>query len=159
MNDAPLEPLEGRFATVVDIGEFRVRHGRTPYKAEKTLCRHLHLIVSQSERRVWCEDCQKTIEPMDAVISFFNQWSQMEEHYRYLHSKVSDGLSATLNRRASKAVDKVWGGGNAISCPHCHKGILPEDIGDCVPSWSSREYEIARRKAATEPKPKDPAHD
>ena len=156
MGEIPLEPFDSNRSIVIDIGEFRIRHGRTPYKEEKRLCLHKNLIISSSERRVWCEDCNKTIEPMDAVLSLFNVWQKLEAHYSAEHHKINEGRDATLVRRASKAIDREWGRKMGVCCPHCRRGIFPEDIGDFAPATVSREYENAMRKRSATKAPAPP---
>lgn len=150
---APLEPFADPHGRIIDIGEFRIRHGRTPYKEEKMLCRHANLIVSQSERRIWCEDCQKDIEPFEVVLKFQREWGRIDAHYRSEHAKAQEALSATLIRRAAKSIDRTWGRKMAPCCPGCNIALLPEDFANGAISAVSMEYEEARRKRDGRPMP------
>lgn len=124
--DIPLEPLPDNHDRVVSIGDFfRVRHGRTPFRREKELCKHNHLVLSQSERRIWCEDCEKNIDPFDAVLTFQRQWAALDAHYKGLKQQTADGMTATLNRRASKEIDRIWSGKMLPLCPHDTYGRQP----------------------------------
>ena len=74
MDKPPVEPLSYLGGVkVVDIGELRVARGRT--RRPFSLCLHKHLTYDNTERRVWCEDCEQEIDPYDAfekLVEHFN---------------------------------------------------------------------------------------
>lgn len=148
MSDPPLEPLPGdarmELAEVIDFGTVRLRRGRSNYRTKQ--CAHRSMIYSHSERRVWCEDCNRTIENFDAFTTLVVHFEEMARDARHRLAKANEALQATIHRRATKAVDKAWSGSlPALGCPHCGGGILPEDWQEGAMSQSSREYEVARR--------------
>lgn len=58
---------------VVDIGDLRIQRGRTMRLFEP--CKHLHLTYCDNERRIFCEDCKKTISGFDgfkSLVEFFD---------------------------------------------------------------------------------------
>jgi len=130
-------------ATVVDLSEVRVRWGRT--KTGTKVCEHKKLIYSTTERRVWCEDCERTIDNFDAMMTMVKHFGAMETAARYKLKVAEEAKQATLVRRAAKSLDRTWGHKMAACCPHCRRGLLPEDFeggGAAI----ARDLEIARRK-------------
>jgi len=74
---------------VVDLASVRIRLGRTPFKAKA--CEHRSLIDSLAERRVWCEDCERTIDNFHAFLIFTRKFEEMLQEARHrMHSKRGD---------------------------------------------------------------------
>jgi Zn finger protein HypA/HybF involved in hydrogenase expression len=152
MTDEPIVPSEGSRpfgAEVIDLDGVRIQHGMPVYRKGGS-CQHHHLAYNPGERRVWCEDCERTIESFDAFMVVVKSFQAMARAARHNMEKADAALKATINRRAAKEVDRAWSGrGMAILCPHCQGGLLPEDFvgGGAL---CSRDIELARRKRAKE---------
>lgn len=148
-DDIPLEPDDTARpfgATVIDLGEVRIAWGRTKLRAGKK-CEHRTLVYSTEEKRVWCEDCKRTVENWDALMMVVKYFRAMEDAARSKNAKADEALKSTARLRATKALDKAWSGNvYAVACPHCRGGLLPEDFADGARSMTSREIEIRRRQ-------------
>jgi hypothetical protein len=150
MTDEPIIPREDATpysAVVIDLAGIRIQWGMPKYKPGGA-CPHRSLTYSQNERRVWCRDCERTIDNFDAFMVFVHGFQDMERDAKTKIEKADDALKATINRRAAKQIDRAWSGhGMAILCPHCDGGLLPEDFvnggAEC-----SRDIELARRARA-----------
>ena len=143
--DVPLEnrnDCEPFGSPVIDFAGVRVAQGMRKFHHRQ--CEHNSLVYNVSERRIWCETCERTIESFDAFMSLANQFHAMVRAAEYERRQARDALGAVLVRRAAKAIDRVWGRGMAMQCPHCHNGILAHDALSC--GSISGEIEIARRK-------------
>jgi hypothetical protein len=123
----------------------RVRWGRRPYKAPKE-CEHKHLTYAQNESRVWCSDCERTIENFDAFMVLAKNFERMVRDVQNQNYKAAEGAKAVLIRRAAKEIDRTWGHKMAPRCPHCREGLLPHDFAEGCAMAVSQEVEIARRK-------------
>lgn len=155
-DETPIDPdndaLESRteaqpfIAHVIDLAGIRIKWGMPAARAVR--CDHKQLIYSQTERRVWCEGCRRSVDNFDALLMVIRHFEKMEADADRKMQKADEALTATIHRRATKAIDKAWSrlGGVAIACPHCNGGILPEDFADGVKTRYSREYELARRE-------------
>ena len=150
MADHPIKPrvdAKPHVAEVIDLDGVRIQWG-LPETRYNERCGHTSLVYSQEERRVWCEDCNRTIENFEAFMVFVHNFQRIEQAASYKMAKADAAMKATIHRRATKAIDKAWSGRvGAISCPHCKGGLLPEDYADGIPSWTSREIELARRES------------
>lgn len=146
--DPPLEVLPdgGSYVgVVVDLDSVRIRTGRTP-RGLKT-CQHKHMIYNQTERRIWCEDCERTIDNFDAFQTFTRHFKAMEREAGHKLRIAQEALAGAARLRATKELDRLWSGRRmAPCCPHCNRGLIPEDFADGVRSTTSLEFEIARRK-------------
>lgn len=71
-DDPIIEPGFLGGVKVVTIGDLRVARGlsRRPYSS----CSHRALIYDQSERRIWCQDCEKDVDHFAAFIHLVEQY-------------------------------------------------------------------------------------
>lgn len=153
----PIVDYEGQTpfgSPVIDLAEMRIAFGRA--KDFKKVCSHRRLTYDPKERRVWCQECESTIDNFDAFMTLASHWHEMERAARAKLARAAETEKATLVKRAAKNLDRHWNCRHpmAVSCPHCQGGLLPEDFqsgGTAV----SRDIELARRarvQAGKEPK-------
>ncbi|WP_216179309.1 hypothetical protein [Verticiella alkaliphila] len=139
---APIQPLDFIAGVkVVDIGDLRVARGMTrrPYSA----CKHLSLTYDQTERRIWCRDCETEVESFDAFMQLVNRHSQFDAKIERLQAAEKH----TLFSRAGKTMDEAFRSRKmAPLCPHCKEMIFPEDVANGV-GMGNKEMEISRRAA------------
>lgn len=138
----PIVPQDFLYgSTVVDIGDLRVARGLT--RRPISTCKHSRLVYDQTERRVYCEDCERDIEPFDAFL-------QLVERHHHLQAKaerIRREAEHTITSRAAKRMDEAWRSHKmAPCCPHCKAVILPQDVVDGV-SMTNKEWELKRRAA------------
>lgn len=144
--DPPLDPVtdSSRYlAEVIDLSGVRVRLGRTSYKIKK--CEHKKLIYCQSERRIWCEDCDRTIDSFDGFMTLTNHFAGMLSQAKSLTAKAVEAMKSTARLRATKELDRIWGRSMAPCCPNCKHGLLPEDFADGAAGTYSAEFVRASR--------------
>ena len=100
MADVPLEPMDdaGMYHhTVVDLAEYRVQLGRTPRHAKT--CLHSNLVYSREERRVWCRDCERTIDPFDAFAGIVGRFTDLMQDVQSRQRKAEEAMAATARQR------------------------------------------------------------
>lgn len=132
-------------APVIDLAEVRIRLGFPDIKPGKQ-CEHVHLIYSKSDRRVWCEDCERTLDNFDAFLIFTTHFHEMERAAIGKIKRAKEAEQAVVHRKAAKVFDRAWSGHQmAVACPHCRLGLLPEDFADGGAQCSA-EIERARRR-------------
>lgn len=148
-DDVPLIEIQGGEpfgAPVIDLAEVRIKRGFSDLKVGRP-CEHKRLMYSTTERRVWCEDCSRTIDGFDAFMTVTNHFHAMELAAREKLRRAKDAEALTISLRAAKVFDKAWRGNQmAVSCPHCRTGLLPEDFLSGG-SQVSADIERARRRA------------
>lgn len=144
-------------AEVIDLDGIRIRWGRPIPGARK--CEHKHMVYCQDERRVWCENCKRTIDNFDALMVVVYHLENMQREANAKLRAAEEAARHAARLRAVKALDRAWSGNvAAVGCPHCGGGLLPEDFVNGGFSSTSREIEIARRRAARRaPSPPPPS--
>lgn len=145
MGDYPLVPdPDGKpfCAEIIDLDEIRIQYGRKP--AGQATCEHRRLVYSRGERRVWCQDCERTLDGFDAFYVLTQHFEKMSAAVRRKNEKADEAMKATLTRRVTKALDRTWASGMAPCCPHCRDALLPEDMENT--SSANQEWVRAGRK-------------
>ena len=128
MSDKPI--IDTEFVAgvnVVTIEDLRISRGltRRPFSA----CRHKQLVYDESERRIWCKDCETEVESFDAFTSLVKRSHAHQENLRCRAKMVKEAESFQLRSRAAKVMDKAWRSRSMVpACPHCQRGIFPQDV-------------------------------
>lgn len=145
MSHEPIEPKGFLYGVnVVDIGDLRVSRGMTRRPVSK--CNHVNLVYDSTERRIWCSDCERDVDPFDAFEALVNRWNEALAGLEGRMRQVAEAESRTLRRRAAKVMDEAWSSRSmAPMCPHCAKAILAEDVVGGV-AMVNVEMELRRRK-------------
>lgn len=148
--DPPIEPLDYVGGpTVVDIGDYRIARGMT--RRPHSGCPHKHLVYDTRERRIWCKDCERDIEPFDAFAGLVGQYDRAAEKLRRRAERLHEAETFKARSLAVRELDKVWRKRNMIpACPHCQHGLFPEDFKNGVGTRLGRDYAKAKRKRAAE---------
>ena len=143
--DVPIENVPGSQlfgSPIIDFAGVRISHGLRKFHHRR--CEHKTLVYSIEERRIWCEECERTIDGFEAFMTLTRSFQNMKLAAEAEARAARDALGAHLVRRAAKAVDRTWGHKMAVCCPHCDGGILAHDM--LIHGSISAEIEIARRK-------------
>jgi len=132
--DTPIESLS--YDKVVDIGDLRVASGRT--RRPFSVCRHLNVVYDTQERRIWCKDCERDIEPFDAYVALVRSYERAITQLDAERENIETAKAFTPRQRATKALDEAWRKRNTQpACPHCRKELNAKDFanGDFPKIW------------------------
>ena len=142
--DPPIEPQTFVYGiNVVDFGDARVARGLSRRPAR--VCRHRSIVYDTAERRIYCEDCQRTLDPFDAFLVLVENMGEAQDRLKRRAAEVKDAEAHAMISRAAKAVDLIWRTRDqAPVCKCCGHGILPEDMLEGHRT-TSRKWEQARR--------------
>jgi Zn finger protein HypA/HybF involved in hydrogenase expression len=144
MDNTPIEPQDYiGGVSVVDIGDVRVARGLS--RRAVTSCRHRKVNYDQKERRIWCQDCEHEVSAFDAFVLLVEEHSSAWAKIRKRERELAEAEAFQVRGRAAKRMDEAWRRRNmAPACPHCHRGILAEDVLRGLSSVGV-EFELARR--------------
>lgn len=130
-------------APVIDLAGVRVSRGHTPGGHS---CQHANLAYAPHERRVYCQDCKRTVEAFDAFMTLVRNFDAMVRRAQAVQREADEARSAHLHLIAAREAESIWRGRRAVTCPHCRGGILPEDVTGGRSGWTRREDELKRRE-------------
>jgi hypothetical protein len=110
---------------VVDIGDIRVARGlaRRPYSG----CPHPRLVYDNHERRIWCKDCERDVEPFDAFKGLVEPYARSLRALEEREKRIEEAEKFAVRSIAAKKIDEAWRSRNMVpACPHCGNGLFPE---------------------------------
>ncbi len=141
----PIEPQDFvGGVTVIDFGDLRVARGLS--RRPVTICRHHQLRYDTRERRIWCADCEHDVEPFDAFASLVERYDAAIKRAERKIAEAKEAQEFALRSIAAKQIDRHWRSRKMVPCcPHCQRGIWPEDVDRM--GRVSREWDGARRRA------------
>ena len=150
---APIEPKDYEFGVkVVNIEELRIARGKA--KRPHSECRHLQQVYDPQERRVWCESCEREIEPFDAYLVQIEYLDGAVKRLQADQEKLNQAIQENIISIASQVMDKEWRSrSTAPLCPHCSEAILPTDVARGVARASREMVERARKRKQERLKP------
>lgn len=155
MSDEPIEELSFvSGVTVVDIGDLRVARGMT--RRPVSSCSHARLNYDPSERRIWCKDCEKDVDPFDAFTKLVEQYHRAYDSMIKRLGALAEAEQFKLRSVAAKTIDQAWRSRTMVpACPACSNGLFPEDFKS-RPTMLGKDYARARRgKLKMNPHDKD----
>lgn len=124
--------------TVVDIGDARVARGLT--RRPLSSCTHKSMVYDPRERRIWCSDCETEVPAFDAFMSIVEGYDRALKAAKRKINEAREAETRAIRSRAAKVMDKAWSSRTMLPiCPHCRRGIAPEDVLKGTGSVS-REY-------------------
>lgn len=130
--------------TVVDLGDFRVSRGRSrrPYSS----CGHKDFLYDDLERRIWCKDCETTLELFDVLMITLSGFDRATKRLNVREEKIIEAEKLNIRSLAAKEIDKAWRMRNQVPiCPNCRSGLLAEDFKHGCATMS-KEFAITMRK-------------
>lgn len=138
---------------VVNIGDVRVARGMT--RRSSSSCPHQNLVYDERERRIWCQDCEKDVEPYDAFVILTKHFHDANSVLEKRQTALKEAEQHKLISLASKVMDEAWRMRSMVpTCPSCGQGIFPEDFKNGVKTKLGKDYATARRAAINKPVPK-----
>jgi hypothetical protein len=130
--------------TVVDIGDVRVARGMA--RRHHGSCPHRQMVFDRAERRIWCKDCEHTIEAFDAFELIVRNFSAAERRIADRERELKESEAFKARALATKKLDAAWRRRKVVPCcPHCRQALFPEDFvaGQHV---IGREFAEAQRR-------------
>lgn len=135
--------------TVIDLKAIRARL-RSGTRWEKGFCHHRRVSIDRDAGTVECDDCGKPVSAFHLILAWCGYWGEIRAEVERLKTRCAEmrrllkGYKPRL--RAIKELEKRWWhGGMLPTCPHCGRGLLPEDFAEGGGGGVGREYEMARR--------------
>lgn len=141
---------------IIDIDVVRATI-RQNTRYEKSHCKHSRITVDSDAGTIDCDDCKKSLSAFQVVVSWAKQWGEIEKavNRQKLRAQAMSKTMRTyrIRLRALRELEKFWWKGNMLPCcPHCKRGLMPDDFTEVPPLMVSREYELKRRSRCAEGK-------
>lgn len=131
---------------LVVIGDFsleRKNRGYTPI-AE---CAHKHLSLDDTGDVVRCADCKTQVSAYWALTMLADEYNRQWKRLQSSRQALENAKAKEIHLLAAQRVEKAWRSRTMVpSCPHCLRGIFPQDgFGN---GMVNKEIENRRRRIA-----------
>lgn len=130
---------------VVNIGDHRFTRKRDSWLS-KDACKHLNKTFDANGDIITCDDCSMQLSPVWVIHQLIDSYNREMDRLDARERVLREQTGKDLHLIAAKTVEAVWRRKSVVpGCPHCHRGILPEDrLGSMQ---VSRAIELSRRRA------------
>lgn len=136
---------------LVEIGDFSLarknRGGYTPIGE----CAHKHITMDDTGDVVRCADCNTQVSAYWALTMIAEEYTRQWNKLQYSKQALEEAKAKDIHLLAAQCVEKAWRSRSMVpSCPHCHRGIFPQDgFGK---GMINKEIENRRRNIAADTK-------
>lgn len=130
---------------VLYFGSMQFERVRRRHALERTAatCQHKRLTLDENGDVCSCRDCGVQVSAFWALMRFVEEWTDHARKTATAAERIRADAEATLHLRAARRWESAWRSRTMLpACPHCGRGILPNDPGGQV----NREIELRRRE-------------
>jgi len=129
---------------VIKIGDLKIRRlEKRGWRDER--CPHKNTTWDANGEIVTCDDCKMQVSAWWLLHMFTAEYERALADLEHRERALADARRQNLHLIAAKKVEAAWRSkGMVPACPHCDRGILPEDgLGS---TNVNRAIELARRR-------------
>lgn len=141
MSDAP------KFGEVIRLDGARISRAKSSLGRASYCSHNGSLEYDPDARTIECLLCHKRMDGFDGFMALVMSWSAWTRDNESMAKEIKELQERVDHRllRATAKVDRAWRSRRMVpTCPHCFRGIFPEDgLGD---GSVNRECELERRK-------------
>lgn len=118
---------------------------------QKKECRHDHLEIDETNRRVTCTDCNREVDPFVALCHLAEDTSEWQRKWAAMRTDYKNLASYVPHLRAVRELESMWRGKRLPMCPHCKKGVTAEGLNRL--GWVHQSYAAAVEEHTRETAP------
>ena len=130
---------------IINIGDWQIKRSGEYRMQTDGDCDHKHLELDERGDVVRCLKCGTQVSAFWAIKMISEQYNLSLRKLASERETIRLAKDENLHLLAAKKVEKAWRKRSMVpACPHCSRGILPEDgLGSAM---INREMELRRRK-------------
>lgn len=115
-------------SNVVQFADLQIARLKDDHSRRLKGCQHRHVQLDDVGEVVKCMDCQSQVSAYWALQMLATDWKRQVDRLESEKSAVQTAGKLTLHLKAAKQVESVWRSRLQLPCcPHCDRGIMPED--------------------------------
>lgn len=113
---------------VVQIGDLRLARTKEDYLRKQEGCQHIRLEMDDLGETVKCIECGDQVSAYWALGRVVEQWRGHAKTLNRHVEAVKAEREAVLYLTAAKLAESAWRSRSTVpTCPHCRRGIFPDD--------------------------------
>lgn len=133
-------------SNVIEMGEFRLKRKPQTYFPVAGECGHKYLELDDQGDIVRCTECKVQVSPYWALSRIAEDWGRMAAKFQAQKAELEKDKAANIHLVAARNAEQGWRKRDMVpACPHCDRGILPEDGFGL--SLINRAMEMRRRES------------
>lgn len=131
---------------IIDIGDWKLHRKSKHRMAEHGECDHKHIELDGRGDIVRCVKCGVQLSAFWALEMLAGEYNRALSRLQRERDALTKAKESEIHLLAAKKVEKAWRSRTMVpACPHCGKGILPQDgLGS---TNINRAIELRRRAA------------
>lgn len=139
-------------SNIIQIGEWSVQRRARSASSPQAGCDHAQIALESHGQVVRCLKCGDQLSAFWALQMLADQYDRATAELEQERRALARAREAELHLPAALKVEQLWRGRKlAPACPHCGRGILPEDgLGSLQ---INQEFELRRRAAQSHGEP------
>lgn len=129
---------------VVTIGDFNFERKRREFLNENAKCQHKNIQLDSQGDIALCLDCKIQVSAFWVCQRIIEQFDTAQNKIKAGRKALDEAKAKDISLLAAKRVERAWRSRTMLpTCPHCHRGISPNDgFGG---SSTNKEFEKRRR--------------
>lgn len=137
-------------ADIIDIGDWKLQSKNKHRPSEHGECDHRHVELDGKGDIVRCVKCGVQLSAFWTLEMLAGEYNRALSRLQRERDALTKAKESEIHLLAARKVEKAWRSRTMVpACPHCGKGILPQDgLGN---TNINRKIEL-RRRAAVQPK-------
>lgn len=118
-------------------------------KSKPRECQHDHLEIDEANRRLTCTDCNREIDPYQALVYLAGRTSEWQIRWENMRKDYKNLANYVPHLRAVRELEGMWRGKRLPMCPHCKTGVTAESLVKM--GWVHQSYAqaVAEHKKMT----------
>lgn len=113
---------------VVEIGDFSLARKNRGGYAPIGECAHKHLSLDDTGDVVRCADCNTQVSAYWALTMLADEYGRQWRRLQSGRQALDDAKAKEVTLLSAQRVEKAWRSRTTVpSCPHCNRGIFPQD--------------------------------
>jgi len=113
---------------LVEIGDFSLARKNRGGYAPISECAHKHLTLDDTGDVVRCVDCNTQVSAYWALTMLAEEYNRQWCRLQSGKQALEEAKAKDIHLLAAQRVEKAWRSRSMVpSCPHCNRGIFPQD--------------------------------
>jgi len=115
-------------SNIIQFGDLRVARTKEEYLRKLVGCQHRSIRMDDGGDIVTCTDCDKQLSPYWTLKLFTDSWLRQTNSLEAELAATKAERETHLHLKAAKLAESAWRSRDHVpTCPHCWRGIFPED--------------------------------
>lgn len=115
-------------SNVIQFSDLQIARLKDDLTRQREGCQHKRILLDDVGDTVKCQDCDMQVSAYWALRMLAVDWKRQNARLQHELTAAKSERETTLHLKAAKQVESVWRSNKQLpTCPHCDRGIMPQD--------------------------------